>query len=149
MSPTFKNRFNFIAGAVLILRKDDKILLMRRKNTGWMDGYYAFMGGGVDGGETVIQACVREAHEELGINLDPEAMHVVNVMHVRNINNCECLSFFIEIFDWSGTPQIMEPEKADDLIWVSPKNLPEKTVPPVRIALEAIEQKRFYSTFGF
>ena len=40
-------------------------------------------------------------------------------------------------------------EKADDLIWVSPKDLPEKTVPPVRIALEAIEQKKFYSTFGF
>ncbi|MFA5075151.1 MAG: NUDIX domain-containing protein [Candidatus Babeliales bacterium] len=149
MSQAFRNRFNFIAGAVLILHKDDKVLLQRRKNTDWMDGYYAFMGGGIDGGETIIQACIREAKEELGIHIDPNALKIVHVMHSYYPNKYECFSFFIEALDWSGTPQIMEPEKADDLIWVSPNNLPEKTVPPVRIALEAIEQKKFYSTFGF
>lgn len=149
MEQQFGDRFKFIAGVVIILRKDAKILLIRRQNTGWMDGYYGFIGGGIDGGETLIQAGAREAAEELGIQILPETLRVVHVMHGRHKDGCEGFSFFLEACDWSGDPKIMEPDKIDDLVWVMTENLPTKTLPQVSQALENIEQNIFYSEFGW
>ena len=53
------------AGIVLI--RDGKVALIERHRAG-MD-YYVFPGGGMDDGETPEQAAVREAMEELGIEV--------------------------------------------------------------------------------
>ena len=53
------------AGIVLIER--DKVALIERHRAG-LD-YYVFPGGGVDEGETTEQAAIREAMEELGIEV--------------------------------------------------------------------------------
>ena len=53
------------AGIVLI--EDDKVALIERHRAG-MD-YFVFPGGGVDDGETPEQGAVREAFEELGIQV--------------------------------------------------------------------------------
>lgn len=53
------------AGIVLI--KEDKVALMERYRAGFH--YFIFPGGGVDEGETPEQAAVREAMEELGIEV--------------------------------------------------------------------------------
>ena len=53
------------AGIVLI--QDDKVALIERLRAG-LD-YYVFPGGGIDQGEPPEQAAVREAMEELGIQI--------------------------------------------------------------------------------
>jgi 8-oxo-dGTP diphosphatase len=53
--------------AGIILIEDDKIALIERHRAG-MD-YFVFPGGGVDEGETPEQGAVREAFEELGIEV--------------------------------------------------------------------------------
>jgi len=53
------------AGIVLI--EDDKVALIERHRAG-LD-YFVFPGGGVDEGETPEQAAIREALEELGIEV--------------------------------------------------------------------------------
>ena len=53
------------AGIVLI--ENDKVALIERHRAG-LD-YYVFPGGGVDEGETSEQAAVREAMEELGVEV--------------------------------------------------------------------------------
>jgi 8-oxo-dGTP diphosphatase len=53
------------AGIVLI--EDDKVALIERHRAGLE--YFVFPGGGVDPGETPEQAAVREAREELGIEV--------------------------------------------------------------------------------
>ena len=42
----------------LILEKNGKILLIKRKNTGYMDGMYGFLAGHVEKGESLKQAMV-------------------------------------------------------------------------------------------
>jgi 8-oxo-dGTP diphosphatase len=53
--------------AGIILIEDDKVALIERHRAG-LD-YYVFPGGGVDEGETPEQAAVREAFEELGVEV--------------------------------------------------------------------------------
>jgi 8-oxo-dGTP diphosphatase len=53
------------AGIVLI--KGNNVALIERYRASLH--YYTFPGGGVDAGETLEQAAVREAHEELGIEV--------------------------------------------------------------------------------
>ncbi len=53
------------AGIVLI--QDDKVALIERHRAG-LD-YFVFPGGGAEGGETPEQAAIREAMEELGVEV--------------------------------------------------------------------------------
>src|SRR5689334_14488997 len=53
------------AGALII--RDGKILLIHRKKKG--DEYWVLVGGGVEIGETVEQALVREVREETGLEV--------------------------------------------------------------------------------
>lgn len=53
--------------AVAIIVKDEKILLMRRNNKGLK--YYTFIGGGMEEGETPEEAAIREAKEEVSLDV--------------------------------------------------------------------------------
>ena len=52
----------------VILYENNKIVLIRRKNPPYQ-GELALPGGFVDIGETVENACIREAHEETNLNV--------------------------------------------------------------------------------
>jgi 8-oxo-dGTP pyrophosphatase MutT (NUDIX family) len=53
--------------AAVVLLQDDKIALLERNRRGTR--YFVFPGGGVDKGETAEQAAIREADEELGVQI--------------------------------------------------------------------------------
>lgn len=57
--------------AVAILIEDDKVAVIERYRGG--RHYFAFPGGGVDEGETVEQAVIREVDEELGLRVAVES----------------------------------------------------------------------------
>lgn len=58
----------------LLLRKDNKILLMRRKNTGFADGMYSMPAGKLEPKESVEDAIIREAREEINIDIKNDAI---------------------------------------------------------------------------
>lgn len=66
------DRFTYIGASYLFLIKDDEILLQRRFQTGFMDGFYGVPAGHLDGKESARAGCAREIKEELGINIKPE-----------------------------------------------------------------------------
>jgi len=70
------------AGIVLI--EDDKVALIERHRAGLE--YYVFPGGGVDEGETVEQGAIREAMEELGVEVRlTQKVMVVNFGKSRQV----------------------------------------------------------------
>lgn len=147
-----KERNKVVPASYLVLRKDGKILLLRRFNTGYEDGKYSVVAGHVDAGETFTSTMVREAKEEAGIDIDPKDLNVVHVMH-RNSGLTDGLNERIDIFlearKWSGEIENREPHKCDDLSWFDMDSLPENIIPYVRHALESINRGVLYSEYGW
>jgi ADP-ribose pyrophosphatase YjhB (NUDIX family) len=144
-----QERFKMIAFVSLILRRGSEVLLIRRFNTGSEDGMYSCAGGGVDENEPVTQALVREAHEELGINIKKENLKVVHIVHRKNTKGVETIGFVIEACKWEGEPCNMEPHKCDDLQWFDINKLPDNCHPAFKHVVSMLEQQKFFSEMGW
>jgi 8-oxo-dGTP diphosphatase len=75
-------RYKVTGDAHLVpLDEHGQVLLGRRQNTGFADGCYHLPAGRLEAGESVIDALIREAREETGIVIWPDAIDFVHVMH--------------------------------------------------------------------
>lgn len=140
-------RFKFLCAVHLFLRQDNKILLLRRFNTGWMDGNYSVVAGHLDGNETVINAMRREAMEEAGITINEEDLKVIHVMHRKSDD--ERIDFFLECSKWEGEIKNCEVDKCDDLTWFEINKLPENIIPYIKSAIENYQKGIDFSEFNF
>lgn len=101
-----KERHSIVCAAYLLLFQDDKVLLLRRYNTGYEDGKYSVPAGHVDEGESVSDALVREVREEIGVDIDKKDTNLIHVMHRRaSETNDERIDFF---FTAKGSPWARE-----------------------------------------
>jgi len=140
-------RFTIRAAVYLLLVKSEKVLLLRRFNTGWRNGEYTLPAGHVDGGESIRSEVCREAKEEIGITIKPSDLQFAHVMHQRD--NHEYIDFYFVAKTWDGEPKNCEPEKCDNLRWVPLNDLPDNVIPNVKQALNAYASNEDYSEFGW
>jgi len=147
-----KDRPKVVPTAYLVLIKENKVLLSRRYNTGFQDGYYSFPAGHLeDDEETLSQTMVREAKEEVGIEMGSADLELVHVMHRKQQEptNERRINLFFAAKKWKGEPRIMEPSKCDDLQWFELDNLPDNTVPYIKQAINCMKENVTYSEYGF
>ena len=145
-----KNRFQLTPAVFMIFRKNSKILLLRRFNTGWRDGQYTVPSGHINGSETASAAAAREAFEEVGAKINLMDLKFVQVMHRRaDEGDHERVDFFFEVLNYKGKLTNAEPEKCDDFQWFDIKHLPENTIPVVKSALDRISEGKYYTELNF
>lgn len=144
-----QERFKLIPAVYLLLRDGEKILLLRRFNTGYMDGKYSVPAGHMDGDELATKAMIREAYEEVGIALQKEDLELVHVAHrlSRGEVSQERVDFFFQANIWQGEIANKEPEKSDDVSWFPVGQLPPEMLPFVARVIQLVEQKVFYSEY--
>jgi 8-oxo-dGTP diphosphatase len=140
-------RTKFPVTVHLFFFREDQILLLRRFNTGYRDGEYSVPAGHLDGDETVLAAAMREASEEVGLQLDMDKIVFSSVMHRKEDE--ERVDFFVRVQAWQDNPFNNEPDKCDELIWVGIKSLPENTIPYVRRAIENHLDGVIFDEFGW
>ena len=129
-----------IPAAYIVLIKDNHILLQRRFNTGYEDGLYSLPAGHVEDKESFLEAAVREAKEELGIELRHENLSVVHVTH-RKCNDGDRVDVFATATIWENEPTIMEATKCDALQWFNLNDLPREISPYNKLAIQKIFNK--------
>ena len=65
---------------VVVISKEGKIFLVRSSPTykGSYEGFWVIPGGGIEEGETALQAVIRETREETGIDISQYQINLVN-----------------------------------------------------------------------
>lgn len=132
----------------VILRKGDLVAFVLRENTTWMNGFYGLAASGrVEVGESFTQAAIREAKEETGVDLKPEQLRQIHIMHCKVDN--PWIHVYFEAKYYEGTPYNADPDAHSELAWFSINALPKNTMPLVVTALKAIMKGEAYSEFGW
>lgn len=104
----------------VLIKPNGEFLLTSRPVGKVYAGYWEFPGGKLESGETVVQALVRELHEELGITIDlatPWRVEMVDYPHALVRLN------FCKVFSWTGELQMRE---AQSFSW---EGLPVRVTP--------------------
>lgn len=140
-------RFKQITSIYLILIKDNKILFLRRKNTGYEDGKYCLPSGHLEENESIREGLKREVKEEIDIDLDTNDLTLVHTMHRKE--NDTRVDFFFTITKYNGEPVNKEPNKCDDVAWFPINNLPQNIIPYMKKAIENALRKNIYSESGW
>lgn len=131
------SRFRAAVAVYGILRRDGRVLLLRRKGSGYRDGELSLPAGHLEGEEDAVRGLGRELREELGIAV--RRCELALVMHRRRESpgDDEYVDLFFEVTEWLGEPVIAEPDKCGELVWVSVDELPGDVVEYIGVALRS------------
>ena len=128
-------------GVGVILVKDNKVLLLKRKNTHG-EGTWSFPGGHLELNEEIEDCVKREVEEETGITVS-KIRFAGLTNDIFEKENKHYITIFM-ICDWElGEAQIKEPEKCTKIGWHRWGELPQPLFLPITNIL-----KQGYLPFG-
>jgi len=116
-------------GVAVIIIKDKKVLLGKRKNTHG-EGTWAFPGGHLEWNESIEECAKREALEETGIQIK-------NIRYKTFTNDIfhgeqkHYVTLFVTAEYYAGEVELKEPDKCDQWSWFSWDDLPEPRFLPL------------------
>lgn len=131
----------------LLLRRGNEVLFGQRQNTGFEDGAWHLPSGHLEADESVIDALIREAEEEIGVAIMPEDVRFSHIMH--NSSSGGRMAFFFTVRTWQGEPTNQEPDKCSALDWFAPDALPEHMIDYCRVAIQHIADGTSFSVYGW
>jgi ADP-ribose pyrophosphatase YjhB (NUDIX family) len=120
---------------VIILRKDGKVLIGKRK--GKFVPEYSIPGGHLEVGETFEEGASREVKEETGMTIkNPKVVSVSNNLETYKKTGRHYISVNLLVTEFSGEPKVMEEDKCEGYAWCDPKKVPEPHFEASRRGLE-------------
>lgn len=143
------DRHMSIVDAHMILRRDGKILLLRRAGNVYASGQLCLPSGHHEAGESVTATAARETAEETGITLQPSSLRMVLAMHQRNPTARRDSGSSSNQITGKESPVNRESRKHSELIWADPARLPPDTVDYAAKAITAIEQGCTFTLNGW
>ena len=127
-------RSNFYIAVHVFVVKDEKVLLGKRQNTGWFDGFYDSIGGHLEAGEKLKTAAARELQEEAGLNVTENNL---SLFHITQYTGAKDYIYFMFLADnWLGQPKLKEPDYISDLAFFPIRDLPDNITPYAKKALQ-------------
>ena len=129
----------------LILKRENEVCLLKRKNTGFCDNQWGFISGHAEENESATRAMLREAKEEAGIT--PLDLEVAHILH--NKTNRENLDIFFSATSWEGKLRNMEPSKCAGLEFFPLDQLPPNTIDYIKTVLEHTANSVIYNEMGW
>lgn len=135
-------------GAGVIFIRDGKVLTVFRNNTQKNNNKHGLIGGRNQANETAKACAIREVGEEIGIELKPEDLRLVHVIHSIE-NSEETLGFYFLVESWEGEPYNKASDKHERIEWLDLNNLPNTMIARNRQALEHFQKNSAYSEHGW
>ncbi|MFE5766926.1 NUDIX domain-containing protein [Streptomyces sp. NPDC056485] len=139
-----------IVGVHLYLERDGQVLLgLRHPHSAYAGGTHHFLAGHCEQ-ESAVACLVREAREEAGLLIHPADVELAHVVHmVDGPGDQPRIGFVFRARQWTGTPEVREPDRCVSWDWWPADALPEPIVPYTRAAIEGIRAGRPYTELGW
>jgi len=134
--------FNRNFSKILLLKRNEE----KRKKSG---ADWGNVGGRVEIGELLVDACLREAREEIGVNLNPEKLKLVEIKETPQMSEVFHAIHFVYATILDENEKIILnfdcDNESEDYQWFDLKNLPDKTLDPKEylIKLSTIARREF------
>lgn len=150
--PAMKKGVDYIGVGVgaIIFNTEGKVFLAKRGREARNEsGKWEFPGGGVEFGETLASALVREVREEYGFSIEVQGLlDVVDHIIPQEKQHWVSPTFLCRLM--SGAPTIREPHKCDAIRWFAIEEVPEseltiasrKSLESLRKAIESGKLRR-------
>ena len=123
-----------LVAAVALVDADGRVLLTRRPPGKDMAGMWEFPGGKLKEGETPEAAVIREAAEELGIDLSVGCLAPI-AFASHDYDSFHLLMPLYVSRQWEGTVAARE---GQELAWVRPLRMADYVMPPADVPLVAL-----------
>ncbi len=143
-APRARHHYQAVVDVYLLLMRDRQVLLGRRENTGYGDGAYEPPSSRLDERETVVEAAIRIAAEQAGIELGPSHMSLAHVMH--DVSGAGRIAFFLAADGWDGEPD-GPGGSYSDFAWCDLDDLPANMIDRARVALRSCAGGTAFSTY--
>ncbi|MBX6357113.1 MAG: NUDIX domain-containing protein [Micromonosporaceae bacterium] len=141
--------YTSVIDVLLLLIRDNQVLLALRSGTGFADGWWNVPSGKPEEGEDAAAAMIREAREEIGLLLDRDSLALASTMHYRNEREIGRLGLFFQAWRWDGEPVNAEPHKCAQIAWFPLDALPDRTYPYTRIGIELYRTGQNFAANGW
>ena len=113
-----------------------------RQNTGNCDNQYDLPGGHVEANEDLYDAMIREAKEEIGINIKREDLKIVHIFHCYDKG---VLKFVFKTTKYQSKIKNSEEDICKELKWVDINDIPNNTINSIKIEIDSIKRELFYN----
>ena len=128
-----ENRKFGLGVIVCIVNRDfSKMLLLKRnkEKRKLNKADWGNAGGRVELGERLVNACVRETKEEIGIDLNPEQLKLLDIKETTENTIAPTVHFlqFIYATKLDKIKEITLNEESEDYAWFDLNELPERTL---------------------
>lgn len=134
-------REQFLSSVYLVVKNENnEILLQRRQGTKLWCGFLALPAGHIDAGENPYSAAIREAKEEIGIQITENDIIDTFVACRRNSTLPPYYDVYFEIGNYQGTISIKEQEKCSELVWCKLEDFPDDVIDFEKQALNLNEK---------
>ena len=114
----------------MYLVRSGMVLIGRRAaNRSWYPGVWDIIGGHIEAEETADFAAQRELREELGIDIEPTDLVLIDTL--------QGVDFELTLFAtgaWQGQPRNLTIEEHDELRWCTPADIEQLHVSDPRLA---------------
>ncbi|MGH3904749.1 MAG: NUDIX hydrolase [Pseudonocardiaceae bacterium] len=132
----------------LLLVRGQHVLLTQRRG-GYGSGMWHLPSGKAEAGESVEDAVIREAYEEVGVTVDAADLRCVHALHVQHSGEEPRVGFFFEATRWAGQPSNREPDKCSAVQWFCFTEFPDEMIPYPAAGISAYLQGIPFSVFGW
>ena len=136
----------------LLLTRGDHVLLALRQGTGFADGLWNLPSGKAETAESAAAAVIREAHEELGIQLAEHDISYAATVHCRNTETDTRIGLFFQATAKHSPLDIPfnpEPHKCAKIAWYPMTMLPATTMPYSALGIALYLRKAHFGTIGW
>lgn len=132
----------------LLLIQDGKILLMKRKNTGYEDNKYGSIGGHLEENEDFKTSLIREAKEEINIILEKEDLKFICIIHSKGVTD-NYVNIFFTCSKYLGDIRNNETNKCSELKWFRLDSLPSNIIEIEKKAIENFHDMNYLIEYGW